>query len=217
MTTTWQDIGTGRPAKSRGEGETCSYCRRRLEATVSDGDLAATRDHVMPRSRNRSGPHKTVWACRLCNHIKADRTPEQWERFMKRNPRWWEHPYFTGRPKPTSEPRNRIPKPPPYEETVAFLRAKAMRPLRADESFPIEYDDPTAQAAFECAYAGRKHMLRVSGLPTVEHDEIINQVADAMEQRRAELIAQPLARIWPDLAKVAVGIVRPSPPSKEGE
>jgi len=215
--TTWQDIGTeGRSVptvRPRGEGETCSYCLRTLEATTSDSDLSATRDHVVPRSRNRTGPHKTVWACRLCNHIKADRTPEQWDRFMKRNPRWWEHPYFTGKQRPTSGPCNRIPKPPPFEKTMAFLRAAAMRPLRADEPFPIEYDNANAQAAFEGAYAGKKHMLRVP----VHQDDVIERMAEAMEQRRAELIAQPLARIWPELAKAAVQIVRPSPPSKEGE
>lgn len=35
-------------------------------------------------------------------------------------------------------------------------------------------------------------------------------IARAMEQRRRELIEQPLARIWPDLARVALALVQPA-------
>ena len=36
-----------------------------------------------------------------------------------------------------------------------------LRPLRADEPIPIEYDDPIKQAAFEALYKDRRWLLRV--------------------------------------------------------
>lgn len=36
------------------------------------------------------------------------------------------------------------------------------------------------------------------------------EVARALEQRRRELIEQPLARIWPDLARVALALLQPA-------
>lgn len=35
-------------------------------------------------------------------------------------------------------------------------------------------------------------------------------IARALEQRRRELIEQPLARIWPDLARVALALLQPA-------
>lgn len=153
----------------RGHGETCTYCRRALEATTSPGKLAATRDHIIPRSKLRGAASVTVWACRFCNNLKADRTPEQWQRFMKRNPRWWEHPYYTGRPKPdaVSPERNRI-KAPPIEKTRAFLKAASLRALEKSEPVPVEFDDPDAQGAFEQTYRDRKYLLRVPTPPIAE-------------------------------------------------
>src|ERR1700744_3478112 len=56
------------------------------------------------------------------------------------------------------------PKPPPYWQTMRFLKNAQYakwRPLRADEPFPIEYDDPVMQAAWESIYKDRKWLLRV--------------------------------------------------------
>nr|WP_157808464.1 hypothetical protein [Brucella intermedia] len=38
--------------------------------------------------------------------------------------------------------------------------------------------------------------------------ELIAQAAKAMEERRKELIAQPLSRIYPQLAKAAISTIR---------
>src|SRR5258707_264325 len=78
-----------------GHGEKCTYCQREMRTDVDKSHpLFATRDHVMPKSKNNGNPNPKVWACFFCNQLKADRFPEQWERFMQRNPRWWEHPFF---------------------------------------------------------------------------------------------------------------------------
>ena len=37
---------------------------------------------------------------------------------------------------------------------------------------------------------------------------MVKEVAEAMEAKRRELINQPLARIWPELAQVAVDVQR---------
>lgn len=84
------------PMSGDGRGATCSYCKRPLEATSSPGKLAATRDHVTPRSRWAPidlvfGARK-VWCCRQCNSIKADMMPWEWTNFMARNPEWWRRP-----------------------------------------------------------------------------------------------------------------------------
>lgn len=144
----------------------CEYCDRTLVKVdpIGNDPLYATRDHFVPKSKNRGGPHKMVWACRLCNSLKADRMPEQWTRFMQRNPRWWEHPYFTGeRRRRVTLPPERKP-PPPYWQTMRFLRNaefRDWRPLRKDEPIPKRYDNPVAQAAYEAVYKDRKWMLRV--------------------------------------------------------
>lgn len=39
-------------------------------------------------------------------------------------------------------------------------------------------------------------------------DRKIEQVARAMEVRRAELIAKPLSRIWPELSRAAIEAMR---------
>lgn len=67
-----------------GDGEFCSYCQREL---IAYSVTHPTRDHVTPRSR---GGTKTVWACMVCNSMKRDLLPNQWQEFMSTNPRWWE-------------------------------------------------------------------------------------------------------------------------------
>lgn len=69
-----------------GKGEVCTYCRRTLEAQSAPSRLAATRDHVHPRSL---GGTRKVWCCWACNSLKANKTAEQWSEFMKANPEWW--------------------------------------------------------------------------------------------------------------------------------
>lgn len=70
-----------------GKGHPCAYCRRRMEARGNHSRLAATKDHVVPKSMN--GTH-TVWCCRQCNNLKANLTPAQWSAFMALFPKWWQ-------------------------------------------------------------------------------------------------------------------------------
>lgn len=72
-------------------GQRCQYCRRTLEAPTSSSRVAATRDHVMPRS---AGGLRTVLACFQCNNLKGDMLPDQWTAFMAANPEWWKQPQF---------------------------------------------------------------------------------------------------------------------------
>jgi hypothetical protein len=64
-----------------------------MKASTDRSLLAATRDHVIPRSkRGRNGvayKTRTVPCCRLCNGLKADMLPEEWTAFMLANPEWW--------------------------------------------------------------------------------------------------------------------------------
>jgi 5-methylcytosine-specific restriction endonuclease McrA len=51
----------------------CVYCNRRTRQL--------TRDHVLPKSRGGSNHHANiVSACQACNHVKGNRTPEEWAR-----------------------------------------------------------------------------------------------------------------------------------------
>ena len=148
----------------RGHGEPCEYCKREMRGDVaSDHPLRATRDHYMPKSQRRGDDEVIiVMACFTCNQIKADRFPEQWDRYMQRNPRWWE-------PKGENKKRSAAkPAPLPIEHSQYILKhgKKAyrawvavgcpekplLRPLRKDEPLPIEYDDPIKQAAFDATY-----------------------------------------------------------------
>lgn len=79
----------------RGKGETCAYCKRRLETAKARCRLAATKDHVLPQSRGGTGYlARTVWCCRQCNTLKASMMPEEWSKFMAQNPFWWTRPEF---------------------------------------------------------------------------------------------------------------------------
>lgn len=77
--------------RKRGKWERCAYCNRTLEAVTSPSRLAATKDHIMPKSR---GGRATVWACRQCNAIKGDMEPHVWAAFMADWPEWWKQPEF---------------------------------------------------------------------------------------------------------------------------
>lgn len=171
-------IVNGQKVLVRGYGEICTYCKRELIDVSPKAALFPTRDHVVPRSKLGGVPGEIVWACRSCNQLKADRLPEQWARFMRRNPRWWEHPAVTGRPK-VAPPAPAVL---PIEHSRYILAhgkkaykrwvemgcpppLETLRPLRPDEPIPIEYDDPIKQAAFEAAYRGRRSLLRVPREP----------------------------------------------------
>lgn len=75
----------------RGRGYQCTYCERRLEAVGSRSLVAATKDHVVPKSH---GGQRTVWCCRQCNTLKGNMTPVEWSNFMRANPGWWKLPEF---------------------------------------------------------------------------------------------------------------------------
>jgi hypothetical protein len=47
--------------------------------------------------------------------------------------------------------------------------------------------------------------LKISKMAALDADKLIDRVAEAMRLRRRELIAQPLERIWRELAKTAIG------------
>lgn len=160
----------------RGHEEPCEYCKREMRCDVApDHPLRATRDHYIPKSKRRDTDEPIiVMACFTCNQIKGDRFPEQWDRFMQRNPCWWEA--WTPRQKVKQAPPPPT-KPLPIEHTKFILthgtrayrawEAKGfpphvrMRPLRPDEPVPREFEDPGQQAAFE-AYAKKyRNVLRV--------------------------------------------------------
>lgn len=154
----------------RGHLEPCYYCKREMDAFVApDHPLRATRDHYIPKSKRlETEAPIIVMACFTCNQIKGDRFPEQWDRFMQRNPRWWEPrghrtpaPQVAAKPLPIAHTQYIL-----KHGTKAYRRWEAAgfpvyRPLRPDEPIPHEFDDPAQQAAFE-AYAKKyRCVLRV--------------------------------------------------------
>jgi len=84
-------MGRRPPMSSNGRGAVCFYCERVLEATASRSRVAATRDHIHPKSK---GGERKVWACRQCNLLKGDMTYEEWLAFMAAHPEWWKRPEF---------------------------------------------------------------------------------------------------------------------------
>lgn len=84
-----------------GEGRKCTYCKRIMHAWT---ETHPTRDHVLPKSR---GGQVTVLTCYQCNQMKSNALPEDWERFMRENPEWWNRPGV--------ERRLVLPKQPPHE------------------------------------------------------------------------------------------------------
>lgn len=61
----------------------CFYCGRKVElkSWYFVGDVAATRDHFIPRSKGGGEGDNIVLACLECNSIKGDRMPDDlWER-----------------------------------------------------------------------------------------------------------------------------------------
>lgn len=104
-------------------GLDCHYCARRLldlkVDTFRRSKLSATRDHVLPKCL---GGRKTVWACRQCNNLKGDLTPEQWSKVMATFPIWWK------RFKTTAEIRT---------ELVALARITKARRMKRGYSFRV--------------------------------------------------------------------------------
>lgn len=149
---------------SKGEGRLCAYCDRKMTQGIPH--LRPTRDHVIPKSKQG---RETVWACFFCNNLKGAMMPDDWRAFMRSYPRWWENDLFAAKSKKRapSPARNRIPKPPPLEQTRNFLaQANARATMRIPASVPVEYSDPIAQAGFERIYATRLRLLRVPASST---------------------------------------------------
>ncbi|MHB8272701.1 HNH endonuclease [Bradyrhizobium sp.] len=71
-------------SRKEAHGKPCPYCQRQMD--LRSFHLEPTRDHVIPQSK---GGRKTIICCRLCNSIKADMLPSQWEAYMAANPGWW--------------------------------------------------------------------------------------------------------------------------------
>lgn len=57
------------------DGDRCRYCGRKVNWADRTGDGGATYDHVIPGLA--AGVTNLVVACRKCNRLKAQRTPEQ--------------------------------------------------------------------------------------------------------------------------------------------
>ena len=57
----------------RGRRDTCYYCGAKDNCT---------RDHFIPKSK---GGCLTVWACRVCQKVKADMIPEHFVDFITRS------------------------------------------------------------------------------------------------------------------------------------
>jgi len=69
--------GLMRQIKER-DGDACRYCGCKVSWVDRKGPTGGTYDHVTPISTGGSdGPDNVVVACRGCNSIKRDRTPEQ--------------------------------------------------------------------------------------------------------------------------------------------
>lgn len=147
----------------RGKSEVCHYCRRKLQATGgrygNRYPLSATRDHTVPRVR---GGTTTVWACRQCNQLKADRTPQEWAAFMAENPAWWTteagaaprerfHPNWQRPPQP-SETNNRIVGKP---GSLAALRVMGEAARTARSSVDRVSASEAEGRAFESPRAGQ--------------------------------------------------------------
>ncbi len=159
----------------RGHGEKCTYCKRTLESVTSFSRVAATKDHVVPKSK---GGRTTVWACRQCNALKKDMDPDDWQAFMESYPEWWKNSLFAGVGKKHRQETFYAPgtaKAIPHEDSMYILKhgKKAWREKKLQEAraampaaIPLEYDDPKKQAAFEAVYDHRLHMLRVQ--PTTD-------------------------------------------------
>ena len=110
-------------ALKRADGAPCPYCQRTMDVRISG--LMPTRDHDHPRSK---GGQKTTVCCWSCNHIKADKTMEQWRAFMRAHPRW----HVSMPPKDFRPPHNG-PNILPMADTVFILThgKRAWREMKA--------------------------------------------------------------------------------------
>jgi len=64
----------------------CFYCEYTFGSPVTKRGiiLIKTRDHIIPNSKNgNSSMLNIVYACHQCNHLKADRLPEEFSNFLK--------------------------------------------------------------------------------------------------------------------------------------
>ena len=100
--------GGGRHVAS---GMKCHWCPQSM---TMYGQLAATRDHVVSRSR---GGVETVWACAACNVLKADMSLDHWRLFCEEVPDWWRATSRLGRKRLMREWRKRHPEVPPSGST----------------------------------------------------------------------------------------------------
>jgi hypothetical protein len=130
---------------------------------LSFDGLRKTRDHYIPLSRGGTNTRENIrQACYKCNNLKGNMMPEVWERFMLDNPLWWTvqinvkcQTVETTTKKASAAALRGMT----AEENAR--RMMAYRALRKDEPFPIEFDDPIKQAAWESIYKDRKWLLRV--------------------------------------------------------
>ena len=82
-------------------GGRCYYCGRMTTTIDMHSDLAATRDHLVPKSRGGALlPRNLVLACRRCNELRGHSNAEAFKRLMfgeaVTRDALWPH-LFTGR------------------------------------------------------------------------------------------------------------------------
>lgn len=130
---------------------------------LSFDGLRKTRDHYIPLSRGGTDAKENIrLACYRCNSLKGNMMPDVWEQFMRNNPLWWA--VQANVKCQTAEPVSKKASAAALRTMTAGeneRRMTAYRALRKDEPFPIEYDDPVKQAAWESIYKDRKWLLRV--------------------------------------------------------
>lgn len=72
-------------------GTPCHWCQRPMGAVLQNNqkkrDWAASRDHLIPKSRGGAGlPGNQVWAHVRCNELRGNMMPEEWIAWMAANP-----------------------------------------------------------------------------------------------------------------------------------
>jgi len=55
-------------AQYREQGECCYYCKEKVHYSF------ITRDHILPVSKGYGFPNNKIFACRLCNNLKGNRS-----------------------------------------------------------------------------------------------------------------------------------------------
>ena len=81
-----RDVKATRENLFKRDGHKCAYCGKKFNR------IDLTVDHIIPKSHGgKNGWKNCITACKVCNHSKADRTPEQAGmplKFQPTEPKW---------------------------------------------------------------------------------------------------------------------------------